>query len=60
MKLTQAILDELKHQADRQSKRNYKCVEVDFRTVFALVEEIERVRSVCVRCENAAENAMRD
>lgn len=40
MKLNQNILDELKHQCDRQATKNYRGVEVDYRTLRALIAEI--------------------
>ena len=49
VKINQAILDEMKHQAQRQAKRNYKCIEIEVRTVLALIHEIERSRLVDVR-----------
>lgn len=54
MKITQPVLDELRKQAERQAQRNYKAIEIDCRTVLALVAEIERSRAVAERfsCEN--------
>jgi hypothetical protein len=49
MKIKQEILDELRNQAARQSQRNYKCVEVDCRTLLAMIHEIERHRLVVER-----------
>lgn len=58
--INQTILDELRHQAERQSKRNYRCVEIDCRTVLALISEIERSRLVELRFERSTEPALRD
>lgn len=44
MILSQGILDELRHQAELQGKKNYRCIEVDWRTVIALCNEIEEFR----------------
>ncbi len=55
MRLNQAILDELKHQAQRQASRNYKQVEVPCGTLLAMIHEIERSRLVDLRFERATE-----
>jgi hypothetical protein len=39
--ITQSMRDELRKQAIRQSTRNYKCIEIDVRTVIGLLDEIE-------------------
>lgn len=44
MILSQGILDELRHQAELQGKKNYRCIEVDWRTMIALCNEIESCR----------------
>lgn len=44
MILSQGILDELRHQAELQGEKNYRCIEVDWRTVIALCDEIENSR----------------
>ena len=51
MKLTESILAELRHQCERQATRNYKAVEVDHRTLLALLNEVERGRVVALRFE---------
>lgn len=57
MTINQSVIDELTEQCDRQSKRNYKCVEVDYRTLRALLAEIERSRLVNLRFERLPEQA---
>lgn len=42
MILSQGILDELRHQAELQGKKNYRCIEVDWRTVIALCDEVDK------------------
>jgi len=44
MILSQGILNELRHQAELQGKKNYRCIEVDWRTVVAVCDEIENSR----------------
>lgn len=44
MILSQGILDELRHQAELQGKKNYRCIEVDWRTIVALCDEAENSR----------------
>lgn len=51
MTINQSILDELRKQAERQQLRNYKAIEIDCRTVLALIAEIERSRLVELRFE---------
>ena len=53
VKITEDILDELEHQCRRQAdgKKNYRGVEVDYRTLQALIEEIRRGRVVNLRFE---------
>lgn len=60
MKINQAVLDELKSQAEKQSKRTYKGVEVDARVLLILLREIERGRLVDLRFDRSTEPAMRD
>jgi len=60
MKITQAIIDELKKQAEKQKQRTYKGVEVDARVLIVLLREIERSRLVDLRFEKTTEPAMRD
>ena len=60
VKINQAILDELRTQATRQSKRNYRQVEVDCRTLLALIHEIERCRLVDLRFESVVDTPGRD
>lgn len=60
MKINQGILDELKHQCERQSQKNYRGVEVDYRTLRALIAEVERGRLVELRFERPTEAALKD
>jgi hypothetical protein len=39
--VTQSMRDELRKQAIHQSTRNYKCIEIDVRTVIAMLDELE-------------------
>lgn len=55
MSITQPILDELRSQANRQSQRNYKQVEVDCRTLLAIVYEVEQSRLVAQRVPPAGQ-----
>lgn len=52
--INQSILDELENQCERQSTKNYRGVEVDYRTLRALIAEIKRSRLVAERfsCES--------
>lgn len=59
-KINETILSELRKQAERQSKHNYKAVEVDYRTLLALITEIERGRLVGLRFERSSDPALRD
>lgn len=60
MKITQALLDELKSQAERQATRTYKWLDIDSRVVLALIAEIERSRLVDLRFEVGTHPALRD
>lgn len=60
VKITESILSEIDHQCDRQSEKNYRGVEVDYRTLKALIAEIRRGRLVDLRFERPTEPAMRD
>lgn len=44
MILSQGIIDELRHQAELQGEKNYRCIEVDWRTIIAVCDEIETIR----------------
>ena len=60
MKINQKLIDELKAQAEKQATRNYKWLEIDARTLLALLAEIERSRLVDLRFEIPKEPALRD
>lgn len=45
MILANSILDELEHQAKIQGRKNYSGVEVDYRTLLAMVKEIKENRN---------------
>ena len=60
MRITEEILDELKAQAERQSTRKYKWLDVDSRVVLALINEIERSRLVDLRFEVPKHAQLRD
>lgn len=55
VKLNQAILDELRHQAERQATSRYKAVEVQCATLLSMISEIERARIVDLRFEKCPE-----
>lgn len=60
MTITQGILDELRHQAENQSKTRYRAVEVQCATLLAMIAEIERGRVVDLRFERSVDPALRD
>ena len=60
VKINEAILEELRSQAIRQSRRNYRQVEVDCRILLALIHEIERGRLVNLQFERPSEPCVRD
>ena len=60
MKITQTLIDELRTQAKKQSQRNYKWLEIDARTLLALLAEIERSRLVELRFEVPKHAQLRD
>ena len=53
-KITQAVIDELKHQAEKQAKTRYRAIEVQCSTMLALLAEIERGRIVSLRFEKSS------
>jgi hypothetical protein len=60
VKINQKLLDSLKAEAERQLTRNYKWLEIDARTLKALIMEVERGRLVDLRFERPTEPALRD